>query len=296
MVEHQGPGYLLLAAALGFAIVVNGQRAGNALVAASAVAVDRQGAAVHAGIGGCHSACHNGMDDVAGGVFHQDFARLQAVALQTFSGGSIVVFYSLIDELKLFNRCGGGVVVYQTCRQGELVGTILAFMHRSFGQRRGIPPVENDLVVQGDVNQTAFANISANADAIAAIVGNLNNLNNAVTEYSALQMLSDGIASKVAIGDVSSWLQQSHTGFYIKGSLIDIDATTRIGNNIISGDMIQANAITAPKIHVDSLSAISAVIGTLRTATSGARLEIVDSNLIRVYDGNGTLRVRMGVW
>ena len=160
----------------------------------------------------------------------------------------------------------------------------------------GIEATVQNLVVQGDVNQTAFANISANADAIAAIVGNLNNLNNAVTEYSALQMLSDGIASKVAIGDVSSWLQQSHTGFYIKGSLVDIDATTRIGNNIISGDMIQANAITAPKIHVDSLSAISAVIGTLRTATSGARLEIVNSNLIRVYDGNGTLRVRMGVW
>ena len=154
--------------------------------------------------------------------------------------------------------------------------------------------VEN-LVIQGDVNQTAFANISANADAIAAIVGNLNNINNAVTNYSAIQVLSSGIASKVSQGDVSSWLQQDHTGFYIKGSLIDIDGTTRIGNNIITSNMIQTAAVTANKISVDSLSAISAVIGVLRTATTGARLE-VRSNQILVYDANNKLRVRMGVW
>lgn len=51
----------------------------------------------------------------------------------------------------------------------------------------------------------------------------------------------------------------------------------------------------ASKINVESLSAISATIGTLRTATSGARLEIKD-NLLEVYDSNNVLRVRMGVW
>ena len=59
--------------------------------------------------------------------------------------------------------------------------------------------------------------------------------------------------------------------------------------------MIQAGAVTADKMHVESLSAISATIGTLRTATSGARTEIRD-NLIEVYDSNDRLRVRMGVW
>ena len=153
----------------------------------------------------------------------------------------------------------------------------------------------NNLVVQGDVNQTAFANIAVNADNISAIVGNLNNINNAVTNYSAFAALSTGIASKVSLGDMSSWLQQDHTGFYIKASLVDIDATTRIGNNIISSNMIQTSAVTADKISVTSLSAICATIGLLRTASSGARLE-VESNQIRVYDGNGVLRVRMGVW
>lgn len=46
---------------------------------------------------------------------------------------------------------------------------------------------------------------------------------------------------------------------------------------------------------ISSLSAISATIGTLRTATTGARTEISD-NLIKVYDENNVLRVRIGVW
>lgn len=152
----------------------------------------------------------------------------------------------------------------------------------------------SNLVVQGDVTQAAFSSIQQNADSIAAIVGNLNS-NTGVRNYTALQVMQDGLASKVSQGDVSSWLQQDHTGFYIKGSLINIDGTTKIGNNIITRDMIQTAAVTADKISVDSLSAISAVIGVLRTATSGARLE-VRSNRILVYDANNRLRVRMGVW
>ena len=59
--------------------------------------------------------------------------------------------------------------------------------------------------------------------------------------------------------------------------------------------MLAAKAITADKLAVTSLSAITANIGTLRTKTSGARTEIKD-NLIEVYDSNNMLRVRMGVW
>ena len=54
-------------------------------------------------------------------------------------------------------------------------------------------------------------------------------------------------------------------------------------------------SVTAGQVSAASLSAITATIGLLRTATSGARLEIED-NQIRVYDSAGTLRVRMGVW
>lgn len=53
--------------------------------------------------------------------------------------------------------------------------------------------------------------------------------------------------------------------------------------------------ITPAGISTPSLSALSATIGTLRTATSGARMEI-ESNQLRVYDANNVLRVRLGVW
>ena len=46
---------------------------------------------------------------------------------------------------------------------------------------------------------------------------------------------------------------------------------------------------------INSLSAISATIGTLRTKTSGARVEIRD-NLIEVFDEQGRTRIKIGVW
>lgn len=51
--------------------------------------------------------------------------------------------------------------------------------------------------------------------------------------------------------------------------------------------------ITGAGIETPSLSALSATIGLLRTAASGARME-VESNVLRVFDTNGTLRVKLG--
>jgi hypothetical protein len=47
------------------------------------------------------------------------------------------------------------------------------------------------------------------------------------------------------------------------------------------------------RASIGSLSALTAVIGTLRTATSGARTEISD-NVIKVFDTSNQLRVRLG--
>jgi hypothetical protein len=70
---------------------------------------------------------------------------------------------------------------------------------------------------------------------------------------------------------------------------------TQIATNAITADEIAAGAVTAAKMSVTELSAITATIGTLRTATTGARLEIA-SNQIRVYDSSNVLRVRLGIW
>lgn len=61
----------------------------------------------------------------------------------------------------------------------------------------------------------------------------------------------------------------------------------------VTTDAINAGAVTAAKIAVTQLSAITATIGTLRTATTGARTEISD-NVIKVYDSSNVLRVKLG--
>lgn len=57
----------------------------------------------------------------------------------------------------------------------------------------------------------------------------------------------------------------------------------------------QGTQISGFGIDTPALSAMSANVGLLRTATWGARTEI-ESNQVRVYDSNNVLRVRMGVW
>ena len=68
----------------------------------------------------------------------------------------------------------------------------------------------------------------------------------------------------------------------------------------IDGGKIYTNSITANQIQVDNLSAISANLGTLITYKdpanpNGARM-VLEGSLIRVYDDNNIMRVRMGLW
>lgn len=123
-----------------------------------------------------------------------------------------------------------------------------------------------------------------------------NNVNSQITQ------ISSGIDLKVtqAINNMDgaelvSRINLSPAGTRIDGKLLHVTGEALFDNNIIAKGMIQAGAVTADKMQVDSLSSITATIGTLRTKTSGARVEISD-NLIQVFDENDTLRVRLGLW
>ncbi|TCL39950.1 hypothetical protein EV210_101148 [Anaerospora hongkongensis] len=110
--------------------------------------------------------------------------------------------------------------------------------------------------------------------------------------YSAITALKDQI-DLVSQGNddltgeiIVSRINLSPAGVKLKGRMIEID-----GNTVISGNLDITGKLTA-----SNLGALSGgVIGTLRTATTGARIEIKD-NLIIVYDENNVIRVRMGVW
>ena len=145
-----------------------------------------------------------------------------------------------------------------------------------------------------DLDASTATSIKQNADSISSVVQNLNK-SPAETGYSAFTQMQDAINLRVAKDDLISQINATPSGVYIAGKVIKIDGDTVIGQNVISGDSIQSGSISAAKLDVKSLSAITATIGTLRTATSGARMEIKD-NLICIYDANNVLRVKMGVW
>ena len=111
-----------------------------------------------------------------------------------------------------------------------------------------------------------------------------------------ITQLDNAIKSQVITGDkVMSAITQYSGGTHIDGKLLHITGDALFDKNIITKGMIQAGAVTADKMQVDSLSSITATIGTLRTKTSGARVEISD-DLIQVFDENNQLRVRIGIW
>ncbi|MDP3458507.1 MAG: hypothetical protein Q8S09_04450, partial [Hyphomonas sp.] len=121
------------------------------------------------------------------------------------------------------------------------------------------------------------------ADKIAANAVTAGKINAGAVETDKLAA-SAVTAGKIAAGAVSAT--------QIAAGAISTD---KLAAGAIATDKIAAGAVTAAKIDVTSLSAITATIGLLRTASTGARMEIED-NQLRAYDSAGTLRVRLGIW
>lgn len=111
---------------------------------------------------------------------------------------------------------------------------------------------------------------------------------------------SDGIA-KFAMGDASGGISWDGTTLTLTGSdyLSAGEAAQDVNDNAttISGTKITTGTITASKLNVSELSAISADIGSItsgtltsaliRTSSSGARVEIDDTNdRIEIYDAS----------
>lgn len=118
------------------------------------------------------------------------------------------------------------------------------------------------------------------------------------TVYSAITQLTDGIQLSVTGTTGNSSINLSQGTIALNTNLLQVGragALTSIADSTITTGMLKAGAVTADKMQVSSLSSLTATIGTLRTKTSGARVEITD-NLIKVYDNNNVLRVRLGVW
>lgn len=123
-----------------------------------------------------------------------------------------------------------------------------------------------------------------------------NNVNSQITQISSgIELKVTEAMNSLDGAELVSRINLSPAGTRIDGKLLHVTGDALFDKNIITEGMIQAKAVTADKMQVDSLSTITGTIGTLRTKTSGARVEISD-NLIEVYDDDDQLRVRLGVW
>lgn len=123
-----------------------------------------------------------------------------------------------------------------------------------------------------------------------------NNVNSQITQISSgIELKVTEAMNSLDGAEIVSRINLTPAGTRIDGKLLHVTGDALFDNDVITKGMIQAGAVTADKMQVDSLSSITATIGTLRTKTSGARVEISD-NLIEVYDDDNQLRVRLGVW
>lgn len=197
------------------------------------------------------------------------------------------------------HTCGAGIydvsiAYYDLFGEGEKSGESRVVVKISISKDmlddEAVSLAKVDALVKQKLNDGAIAKQD-----VTTIVSNLGNLMLAKANYSAIAQMTDAINLKVQKGDVINQINVSPTTTTIDGKYLHIKSTTVIDNNVIVSRMLAAKAVTADKLAVTSLSAITANIGLLRTKTSGARMEIKD-NLIEAYGSDNKRYVRFGVW
>lgn len=197
------------------------------------------------------------------------------------------------------HTCGVGIydvsiAYYDLFGEGEKSGESRVVVKISISKEmledEAVSLAKVDALVKQKLNDGAIAKQD-----VTTIVSNLGNLMLAKANYSAIAQMTDAINLRVQKGDVINQINLSPTTTTIAGKYLHVTGQTVFDNNVIVSRMLAAKAITADKLAVTSLSAITANIGLLRTATSGARMEIKD-NLIEAYGPDNKRYVRLGVW
>lgn len=197
------------------------------------------------------------------------------------------------------HTCGAGIydvsiAYYDLFGEGEKSGesrvVVKISISKDMLEDEAISLEKVDKLIKKKLNDGAIAKQD-----VTTIVSNLGNLMLAKANYSAIAQMTDAINLRVQKGDVINQINLSPTTTTIAGKYLHVTGQTVFDNNVIVSRMLAAKAVTADKLAVTSLSAITANIGLLRTATSGARMEIKD-NLIEAYGPDNKRYVRLGVW
>lgn len=196
------------------------------------------------------------------------------------------------------HTCGAGIydvsiAYYDLFGEGEKSGesrvVVKVSISKDMLEDEAVSLAKVDALVKQKLNDGAIAKQD-----VTTIVSNLGNLMLAKANYSAIAQMTDAINLRVQKGDVINQINLSPTTTTIAGKYLHVTGETVFDNNVIVSRMLAAKAITADKLAVISLSAITARIGKLETATSGARTVIQD-NLIEIFDANNFRVIALGV-
>ena len=106
-------------------------------------------------------------------------------------------------------------------------------------------------------------------DLINSSVANMNqNISSQITQLTnSIDLKVQNGINSISGDTLVSRINLSSSGTRIDGKLLHVTGQAKFDDNIITNKMLQANAVTADKIKVDSLSAISANVGTLKGGT-----------------------------
>ena len=95
-----------------------------------------------------------------------------------------------------------------------------------------------------------------------------NNINSQITQVSnSIDLKVQNGINSISGDTLVSRINLSSSGTRIDGKLLHVTGQAKFDDNIITNKMLQAKAVTADKIKVDTLSAISANVGTLKGGT-----------------------------
>lgn len=236
------------------------------------------------------------------------------IGVHWYISGTQYVYDEKTSNLSLFKSLSAGVYDVKGCYydyfgngafSGQVMSSVKATIDNSLLDAEAISTDKLDAATKKALEDAKEAaklngNVYTKTETDNQISNTMANFKNGeLQSYATITQMNDAISLAVKDVDVDgntvlTKINLADGTILLDGKYIHITGNTKVDGSIITNDML-AGGITADKIMVNSLSAICATIGTLRTATSGARTEIND-NLIEVYDSNNVLRVKMGVW
>ncbi|MDP3650530.1 MAG: phage tail protein [Rhodoferax sp.] len=144
-----------------------------------------------------------------------------------------------------------------------------------------------------DVQIQSSANASALAGMVAKWAVQVQTMANGRRALAGLQLIAgtDGESEVGILADKLVVYKPDGTGAPVPIMILGtVNGTSALG---LDGSLVVDGSVVARSLSVQSLSSITATIGTLRTATTGARLEIHD-NVIKVFDSANVVRVKIG--